>query len=283
MENTLKLRLDKAEIIKATKNIIDSVNTNKIDLENILNCIDLTSLNAWDNNISIKNMVEKVNDFNKKYKYKNVAAICIFPNFAEIVKTNLKSKDINIAVVAGGFPASQTFLSIKLAECDLAVSKGASEVDIVLPVGKFKTGEYQEVFNEIFLIKQTIGKAHLKVILETGIHDSFDDIYHASYISMEAGADFIKTSTGKLQPAATPEASYVMVKAIKDYFEKTGKKVGFKPAGGISKGEDALIYYNIVKYILGEEWLNNKLFRIGASSLANNILSELENKEIKYF
>jgi len=283
MEKTLKLRLDKLEIERTTKNIIDNTNSNIDDLKNIFNCIDLTSLNTWDNNISIKNMVDKVNEFNSKYNYKNVAAICVFPNFAETVKTNLKDKNINIAVVAGGFPASQTFLSVKIAECDLAVSKGANEVDIVLSVGRFNTEQYQDVFNEIFLIKQTIGKAHLKVILETGLHNSYNKIYHASYIAMEAGADFIKTSTGKLQPAATPEAAYVMTKAIKDYFDKTGRKVGFKPAGGISKSEDALIYYNIVRYNLGEEWLNNKLFRIGASSLANNILSDLENKEIKFF
>lgn len=283
MENALKLRLDKSEIEKATKSIIDNTNSNTEDLKTIFSCIDLTSLNTWDNDISIKNMVDRVNEFNSRYQYKNVAAICVFPNFAEVVKTNLKAKNINIAVVAGGFPASQTFLSVKIAECDLAVSKGANEVDIVLSVGKFNIEKYQEVFNEIFLIKQTIGNAHLKVILETGLHNSYDKIYHASYIAMEAGADFIKTSTGKLQPAATPEAAYVMTKAIKDFYEKTGKKVGFKPAGGISKAEDAMIYYNIVRYTLGEKWLNNKLFRIGASSLANNILSDLENKEVKYY
>jgi len=283
MKNTLKLSLDKLEIERATKSIIDNTNSNLDDLKTIFSCIDLTSLNILDNNISIKNIVEKVNDFSNIYSYKNIAAICVFPNFAKIVKTNLKNKNINIAVVAGGFPASQTFLSVKIAECDLAVSKGANEVDIVLPLGRFNTEQYQDVFNEIFLIKQTIGKAKLKVILETGLHDSYDTIYHASYISMEAGADFIKTSTGKLQPAATPEAAYVMTKAIKDYHDKTGKKIGFKPAGGISKSEDAIIYYNIVKYNLGEEWLNNRLFRIGASGLANNILSELEDKKIKYF
>jgi len=283
MENALKLKIDKNEIKKATNEIIEKVDLNKNDLKTIFNCIDLTSLNVWDNNISIKNMIDKVNAFGTKFNMKNVAAICVFPNYAEIVKQNLKVKDIRVAVVAAGFPASQTFLSVKLAECDLAVSKGADDVDIVMPVGRFKTGEYQDVFNEIYLIKKTIGDAHLKVILETGVHESLNGIYKAAYIAMEAGADFIKTSTGKIQPAATVEAFYVMAKAVKDYYTKTGRKVGLKPAGGISTAKDSLIYFNIVKYTLGEEWLNNELFRIGASSLANNILSELEGEEVSYF
>lgn len=283
MENALKLKIDKNEIKKATENIIEKVDLNKADLLTIFNCIDLTSLNVWDNNVSIKNMVDKVNEFSIKYNMKNVAAICVFPNYAEIVKQNLKEKDVRIAVVAAGFPASQTFLSVKIAESDLAVSKGADDVDIVMPVGRFISGEYQDVFNEIYLIKKTIGKAHLKVILETGAQENLNGVYRAAYIAMEAGADFVKTSTGKLQPAATVEAFYVMAKAVKDYYTKTGRKVGLKPAGGISTAKDALIYFNIVRYTLGEEWLNNECFRIGASSLANNILSELEGNEVSYF
>ena len=283
MENALKLKIDKNEIKKATENIIEKVDLNKEDLLTIFNCIDLTSLNVWDNNVSIKNMVDKVNEFSIKFSMKNVAAICVFPNYAEIVKQNLKEKNVRIAVVAAGFPASQTFLSVKIAESDLAVSKGADDVDIVMPVGRFISGEYQDVFNEIYLIKKTIGKAHLKVILETGAQENLNGVYRAAYIAMEAGADFVKTSTGKLQPAATVEAFYVMAKAVKDYYTKTGRKVGLKPAGGISTAKDALIYFNIVRYTLGEEWLNNEYFRIGASSLANNILSELEGNDVSYF
>jgi deoxyribose-phosphate aldolase len=283
MDEIKKLDFSIEQMSNALASIKKEIALNSSILEETLNCIDLTSLNTHDDESDIIKMIEKVNDYSKYYKHKNVAAICVYPNFSKIAKETLTAKNVNIAVVSAGFPSSQTFFSIKLAECELAVSKGANEVDIVISVGKFLNAKYQDVFNEIFLIKKTIGDAHLKVILETGILKNIENIYKASYIAMEAGADFIKTSTGKLEPAATPEAVFVMTKAIKDFHEKTGKKIGIKPAGGIVTPEDAALYYGIVKYNLGSEWLNNKLFRIGASRLANNILTELENKEVKYF
>lgn len=283
MDEIKKITVDSKQISNALATIQNNLKLNTSVLETVLNCIDLTSLNTHDNENSIVNMIEKVNNFNSNFDYKNIAAVCVYPNFAKTVKDKLTDSNVNIAVVAANFPNSQTFFSIKLAECDLAVSKGATEIDIVLPIGKFLNGKYQDVFNEIFLIKKTIGDAKLKVILETGILKNNENIYKASYIAMEAGADFIKTSTGKLEPAATPDAVFIMTKAISDYHKKTGKKVGIKAAGGIVTPENASFYYNIVKYNLGEEWLNNNLFRIGASRLANNILSTLENTEVKYF
>jgi len=283
MEKIKKMTVDNKQVNNALAIIQNDLKLNTSVLETALNCIDLTSLNTHDDDSDIIKMIEKVNNYKSNYDYKNVAAVCVYPNFAKTVKETLTEKNINIAVVSASFPSSQTFFSIKLAECELAVSKGANEVDIVFPVGKFLNEKYQDVFNEIFLIKKTIGDAHLKVILETGILKNNENIYKASYIAMEAGADFIKTSTGKLEPAATPDAVFVMTKAIKDFYTKTGKKIGIKPAGGIATPEDATLYYNIVKYNLGEEWLNNKLFRIGASRLANNILTVLEGKEVKYY
>ncbi len=283
MDNLKKINFDNEYVNQQLDVLNNKLSLNKNNLKKVFNCIDLTSLNTYDDAENIKLMTEKVSKFKSFFNYDNVAAICVYPNYASVVKNNLSDDKVSIAVVGGGFPSSQTFLSVKLAECELAVSKGADEVDIVLSVGNFLNGKYQDVFNEIYLIKKTIGNAHLKVILETGILRNIENIYTASFIAMEAGADFIKTSTGKLEPAATPEAVFVMTKAIKDYYEKTGRKIGIKPAGGISTPEDAILYYNIVEYNLGEEWLNNKLFRIGASRLANNILSELEGEEIKYF
>lgn len=258
-------------------------------LQQIFNVIDLTSLNTTDNESKIKLMVEKVNDFNKHYpNSSNVAGICVYPNFTHTVKQNLKEKSVKIVAVSGGFPSSQTFLSIKLAETSLAIEKGADEIDIVMSVGDFINKNYQKVANEISLIKSICGKAHLKVILETGALPNEEAIYTASMLSMEAGADFIKTSTGKQEPAATYEAVYVMVNAIKEYYEKTGKMIGIKPAGGIVTVKQALIYHSIVKNILGDNWLNNRYFRIGASRLANNLLAHINKlkgikAENKYF
>ncbi len=242
----------------------------------IVNFIDLTTLNATDSNEKVEGMCLKVNEFCDNYKeVPNVAAICVYPNFVSTVKNNLKAAGVGIASVAAGFPSSQTFLDVKNLESKMAVEAGATDIDIVISQGVFLSGNYQVVFDEIASIKRTVGKAHLKVILETGaLADSFK-IWEASLIAMEAGADFIKTSTGKIQPAATVEAAIVMCEAIHQYHKKTGRKVGFKPAGGISTSKDAAIYYTVVKEMLGEDWLNNKLFRIGASSLANNLLSEI--------
>lgn len=263
--------------------------TNIDVLKRIFNLIDLTSLNTTDYDNKINAMVEKVNLFANHYPDSpNVAAICVYPNFVSTVKKHLRVKDVKIAAVSAGFPSSQTFLAVKLAETNLAVEKGADDIDIVMSVGKFLNKEYQEVANEISLIKSVCKQAHLKVILETGAMPNEETIYNASMLSMEAGADFIKTSTGKQEPAATYEAVYVMVNAIKDYYEKTGKMVGIKPAGGIVTVKQALVYYAIVKNILGEKWLNNHYFRIGASRLANNILTRINElkgikEEVKYF
>ena len=242
----------------------------------IVNLIDLTTLNATDSIEKIEGMCLKVNDFcNNFSEVPNVAAICVYPNFVSAIKNNLIAKGVGIASVAAGFPASQTFLDIKTLESKMAVEAGATDVDIVISLGPFLSGNYQFVFDEIVSIKKTVGNAHLKVILETGaLTDSFK-IWEASLIAMEAGADFIKTSTGKMQPAATIDAAIVMCEAIRQFNEKTGRKVGFKPAGGISTSKDAAIYYTVVEDILGKDWLNNRLFRIGASSLANNLLSDI--------
>jgi deoxyribose-phosphate aldolase len=245
-------------------------------LIDILNLIDLTSLNGTDTIGKIKSMTEKVNNFSKEFpKYKNVAAICVYPALVPVVKENLTDKSVKIAAVGAGFPASQTFLSVKAAECDLTVQKGADEIDIVLSLGSFLEKDLEKTAYEVKIIKSAIKEAHLKVILETGELKTIENIFLASLLSMEAGADFIKTSTGKTSISATPEAVYTMCSAIKTYYLKTGRKVGIKPSGGMTVAEDALLYYLIVNEVLGEEWLNNKLFRIGASRLANNLLKDI--------
>ena len=214
---------------------------------------------------------------------KNVAAICVYPNFADIVKNTLQVDGINIACVSGGFPSSQTFIEVKVAETALAIADGADEIDIVISIGKFLSGDYETMCEEIQELKEVCKERHLKVILETGALKTASNIKKASILSMYSGADFIKTSTGKQQPAATPEAAYVMCEAIKEYYQKTNNKIGFKPAGGINTVNDAIIYYTIVKEILGEEWLNNRLFRLGTSRLANLLLSDIKGEEIKFF
>jgi len=262
---------------------------NKENLLKIFNCIDLTSLNTIDNNNNISNLINKVNNFNKKFpEYNNVAAICVYPPFVSLLKENLKENNVSIASVGASFPSSQTFISVKVAECELIKVKGADEIDIVISVGSFLNNEYDKVAAEIKIIKSTIGNTHLKVILETGELNTPENIFLASIISMESEADFIKTSTGKSNVSATPEAVYVMCEAIKQFFDKTGKKIGIKPSGGIITSEDALMYYLIVKEVLGEDWLNNQFFRLGASRLANNILTDLSkiegnNEIINYF
>lgn len=272
---------------------MDSSKTNKDNLEvlkTLFSCIDLTSLNTEDSADSIREFVDKVNAFDASYKdIPQVAAMCVYPVFTPVLKSALKAEGVNIAVVSAGFPSSQTFSDVKKLETERAVDFGADEVDIVISVGEFQDGNYEFVGEEIKLIKSVMKDAHLKVILETGALKEIEEIWFASFLAIESGADFIKTSTGKQQPAATFEAAYVMLNAIKLYHEKTGKKIGFKPAGGISTPEDALVYYQLVKEILGDEWLNNKLFRIGASRLANHLLSQIKTletgstQEIKYY
>lgn len=250
----------------------------------LFNCIDLTTLNTTDSDESVMRFTEKVNRFDDEFPdLKNVAAICVYPNFAQVAKDTLEVEGINIACVSGGFPSSQTFTEVKIAETAMALADGADEIDIVIPVGAFLSGDYETMCEEIMELKETCKEHHLKVILETGALKTASNIKKASILSMYSGADFIKTSTGKQQPAATPEAAYVMCQAIKEYYEQTGNKVGFKPAGGINTVNDALIYYTIVKEVLGKEWLSNELFRLGTSRLANLLLSEIKGEELKFF
>ena len=250
----------------------------------IFNCLDLTTLKTEDSEESVLKFTERVNDFDNEYPdLKGVAAICVYPNFAKIVSQSIEVESVNIACVSGGFPSSQTFTEVKVAETALALADGATEIDIVIPVGKFLAGDYEGMCDEIEEIKSICGDRHLKVILETGALKSADNIWKASILAMYSGADFIKTSTGKQEPAATPEAAYVMCQAIKAYHEKTGRKVGFKPAGGINSVNDALVYYTIVKEVLGKEWLTNEFFRIGTSRLANLLLSDILGEEVKFF
>lgn len=250
----------------------------------LFNCIDLTTLKCTDSDTSVMKFTEKVNEFVDRYPdLKNVAAICVYPNMAEIVNDTLEADDVKIACVSGGFPSSQTFIEVKVAETAMAIHSGADEIDIVISVGKFLSGDYEGMCDEIEELKEVCGDKHLKVILETGALGSASNIKKASILSMYSGADFIKTSTGKESPAATPEAAYVMCQAIKEYFLETGRKVGFKPAGGINSVHDALVYYTIVKELLGEEWLTNELFRLGTSRMANLLLSDIVGSETKFF
>ena len=279
--------LDDAEVAAQVKAIIEQkvAENDTPEIKKFLfHCIDLTTLNTTDSDESVMRFTQSVNRFDEEFPdLKNVAAICVYPNFAEIVKDTLEVEDVKIACVSGGFPSSQTFTEVKVAETAMAVMDGADEIDIVISVGKFLVGDYESVCDEIQELKETCKDKHLKVILETGALHTASNIKKASILSMYAGADFIKTSTGKQQPAATPEAAYVMCQAIKEYYEKTGRKVGFKPAGGINTVNDALTYYTIVKEVLGEEWLNNTLFRLGTSRLANLLLSDILGKETKFF
>lgn len=253
-------------------------------LMNILNSIDLTSLNTTDNKSHIIRLTGKVNSFSGRFSnIPNVASICVFPNFVPVVKEKLTVKSVKIASVAGSFPTSQTFRILKINECRMAVEAGADEIDFVLPVGAFLGNDFEMVADEIREIKEALGEKHLKVIVESGLLGDYENIFKASMIAMDAGADFIKTSTGKTSLSATPEAAFTMCRAIKDFYTETGIKVGFKAAGGITTTADALIYYNIVGKCLGEDWLNNNLFRIGASRLANNILADISGTRNDYF
>ncbi|MBD5236088.1 MAG: deoxyribose-phosphate aldolase [Bacteroidales bacterium] len=250
----------------------------------LFNSIDLTTLSSEDSVKSVARFTERVNDFDNDYpQYGHVAAICVYSNFAEVVSTHLDVDGVDTAVVAAGFPSSQTFDAVKIADVALAVEAGANEVDIVMNLGMFLDGDYENLTDEIHELKHAARDAKLKVILETGALKTADNIKKASVLAMYSGADFIKTSTGKIYSGASVEAAWVMCQCIKDYAERTGRKVGFKAAGGIRSTQEAVAYYTIVKEVLGEEWLTPELFRIGASSLANALLSSLEEKEVKYF
>ena len=254
----------------------------------VLGMIDLTSLNSTDTYSKIASMTEKVNRFHESFPGLPLpASICVYPNFAATVAGLRNTAELHVTVVGGCFPASQSTLPVKAAECAAAVKDGADEVDIVLALNYFLDNKLAETSREIEEIGRAVRsvnpEVHLKVILETGALKEASLIEEASFLSMEAGADFIKTSTGKMQPAATPEAALVMCRCIKEYFSRTGRMVGFKPAGGISTPEDALAYWNIVSDTLGEKWLDKRYFRFGASRMANNLLSALAGSEIRYY
>ena len=252
-------------------------------LMGILNSIDLTSLNPTDNKSNILQLTGKVNSFSGRFSnIPNVAAICVYPNFVSFVKEKLTAKSVRIASVAGGFPSSQTFRMLKVSECKMAVEAGADEIDIVMPVGAFFGKDFKQVAEEISEVKEAIGDKPLKVIIESGLLADYQSIFKASMIAMDAGADFIKTSTGKTPVSATPEAAYIMCRAIRHFYDETGIKVGFKAAGGITTTADAITYLNIVKNVIGEAWLSNSLFRIGASRLANNILADISGSRNDY-
>lgn len=258
---------------------------NNIDVKKeIFHCIDLTTLKCTDSEESVMKFTEKVNEFVDKYPdLENVAAICVYPNMAEIVSDSLEADNVKIACVSGGFPSSQTFMEVKVAETAMAIHAGAEEIDIVMPVGKFLCGDYEGMCDEIGELKDVCGEKTLKVILETGALRTASNIKKAAILAMYAGADFIKTSTGKEAISATPEAALVMCEAIKEYYKETGRKVGFKAAGGIDSVKKAIAYYTIVKETLGEEWLNNGLFRIGTSRLTNLLLSDIIGEDVKFF
>ena len=248
-------------------------------------CIDLTSLGATDSRRSIGEFTRKAIELPRHFpEAGSVASICVYPVFVETVGLAAGDSKMAITSVSGGFPSSQTYLEVKMLETAMAIENGADEIDIVISIGEMLDGEYDLAGNVIETLRAEIGDdAILKVILESGTLSDPELIHKAATIAMEAGADFIKTSTGKNGIAATPEAAVAMCLAIRQFAEKTGRKVGFKAAGGISTAESAALYYSIVEEILGEEWLTPELFRIGASSLANNLLSEIEGREIKYF
>ena len=275
----------------AVKSAVDEIiakhleeNMNVEVYKTIFNCIDLTTLSTTDSPQSVADFTERVNAFDNEHpELKNVAAICVYPNFAQVVRTVLDVTDVKVACVSGAFPTAQSFLETKIAETALAVASGADEIDIVFNLGNYLDGDWEEVCDEIIEQKHACRDAHLKVILETGALKTAENIRNASVLSMYSGADFIKTSTGKGYEGATLDAAYVMALAIKEYYEATGNKIGFKAAGGVSTTADAVKYYTVIKEVLGEEWLSNDLFRIGTSRLANNLLGDILGEPLKFF
>lgn len=250
----------------------------------LMGSVELTTLKTTDTEDSVLAFTERVNQFDEQYpELPHVATICVYPCFAKTVSETLEVDGVEIACVSGSFPSSQALIEVKVAETALAIKDGATEIDIVMPVGKFLSGNYEEVADEISELKNVCGEKKMKVILETGCLKTAANIKKASILSMYAGADYIKTSTGKLEPAATPEAAYVMCQAIKEYYDKTGIQIGFKPAGGLNTVMDAITMYTIVKEVLGEKWLTNQWFRMGTSRLANLLLSEVVGHETKFF
>ena len=279
--------LNDREVREAVQKIIaEKVHENDTaDVKKFLfGSIELTTLKTTDSDVSVMAFTKKVNQFDQQYPdIPHVATICVYPCFAEVVKDTLEVEGVNIACVSGSFPSSQALLEVKTIETALAIKDGADEIDMVMPVGKFLQGDYEGVSDEIQEMKAVCGDHALKVILETGDLVTASNIKKASILAMYAGADYIKTSTGKEKISATPEAAYVMCQAIKEYYDETGIQIGFKPAGGINTVMDAITYYTIVKEVLGEKWLTNKWLRLGTSRLANLLLSEIEGSEVKFF
>lgn len=282
-----KVLTDDTAVADAVKEILDKhfAENNTTEVHKFLfNTIDLTTLKSTDSPASVAAFTERVNAFDEEYPHlRNVAAICVYPNFAEVVRTVLEVDSVDVACVSGCFPSSQSFIEVKVAETALAVAGGADEIDIVLNLGNFFDGDYEEVCDEISELKHSCRDARLKVILETGALKTADNIRAASVLALNSGADFLKTSTGKEYPGASLEAAYVMCRCIKEYFEQTGRMVGFKCSGGVSTTEEAVKYFTIVKEVLGEDWLTNEYFRIGASRLANNLLSDILGEPVKFF
>lgn len=272
-------------------NIVHRIITEKVSLNDttevkkfLLGSVELTTLKTTDSEESVMAFTERVNAFDEQYpELPHVATICVYPCFAKTVSETLEVDGVEIACVSGSFPSSQALIEVKIAETALAIKDGATEIDIVMPVGKFLSGDYESVADDISELKAVCGDKKMKVILETGCLKTAQNIKKASILAMYAGADYIKTSTGKLEPAATPEAAYVMCQAIKEYYEKTGIQIGFKPAGGLNTVMDAIIMYTVVKEVLGEKWLTNVWFRMGTSRLANLLLSEVVGHETKFF
>ena len=283
---------DQQEIDKTIQSIsknIDAVMCPTV-LKKCFSMMDLTTLNTADTAASVEKLVNKVNAFREQYAdYPLPASICVYSNFASVVAGKRKDPELHATVVSACFPTSQSFLDVKLLECRMAVEAGADEVDIVLSHSLFGAGDFEGAANEIRAVRKTVDQAGagrhicLKVILETGIMKTAEDIARASFLAMEAGADFIKTSTGKVNVNATPFAAFVMCECIAAYYKATGRKVGFKPAGGMTTANDALFYYSIVSTVLGAEWLDKSLLRFGVSRMANNLLSALEEKTVNYF
>lgn len=276
-----------AEVKEAVKKIIEEkVHENDtLEVKKFLfGSIELTTLKTTDSEESVMAFTERVNKFDEEYvDMPHVATICVYPCFAKTVAETLEVEGVEIACVSGSFPSSQARIEVKVAETALAIKDGATEIDMVMSVGKFLSGDYEGVCDDIQEMKSACNGHDLKVILETGDIVTASNIKKASILSMYAGADYIKTSTGKEKISATPEAAYVMCQAIKEYYEETDIQIGFKPAGGINTVMDAMTYYTIVKEVLGEKWLTNKWFRLGTSRLANLLLSEIEGREVKFF
>jgi deoxyribose-phosphate aldolase len=281
------LEINDQEVSEAVKEIIatkvpqnDTLEVKKF----LMGSVELTTLKTTDSDESVMAFTEKVNQFDEAYPtLPHVATICVYPRFAKIVSETLEIDGVEVACVSGSFPSSQALIEVKTVETALAVKDGATEIDMVLSVGAFLSGDYDTVCDEIQQMKEACGDKKMKVILETGCLKTASNIKTASLLAMYSGADYIKTSTGKEMPAATPEAAYVMCQAIKEYYEQTGVQIGFKPAGGLNSVMDALIYYTIVKEVLGEKWLTNQWFRMGTSRLANLLLSEVVGEEVKFF